>query len=229
MSTEQLLAVLQMADGLFPSGAFAHSFGLETYVQAGLVADRPGVEAFLRALLEGATGPNDAAAVAITARLAAAGDVDGCLELDGRLDAMKFVPELRAASLQMGRQTLRAASAISAHPLVARLAHAVEAGATPGHHAVAFGSALGCRGVADETAACAYLHSTATTIVNAALRLLPLGQLDGQRILASTHPLVARLAADAARASADDLWSFAPGLEIASLRHAELPARLFRS
>ena len=229
MSTESLLAVLQLADGLFPSGAFAHSFGLETYAQAGLVADRAGVESFLRALLEGTTGPSDAAAVAISARLAAAGEVDGCLDLDARLDAMKFVPELRAASIQMGRQTLRAASAVVGHPLVATLARAVETGATPGHHAIAFGSALGCRGVGGEVAAGAYLHSTATTVVNAALRLLPLGQLDGQRILAGTHSLVARLAADAARASIDDLWSVAPGLELASLRHAELPARLFRS
>src|SRR5207244_12937239 len=106
-------------------------FGLGPSVQAGLVRDRAGIEAFLRALLEGATGPCDAAAVAISARFAAAADADGCLELDARLDAMKYVPELRVASIQMGRQTLRAARAIAMHPVIERLACTVERGATP--------------------------------------------------------------------------------------------------
>jgi urease accessory protein len=229
MIAERLLAVLQMADGLFPSGAFAHSAGLETYVQSGRVRDRSDVEVFLRALLEGSAGPCDAAAVAVAAGLAASGDVDGCLELDARLEVMKLAPELRAASAQMGRQTLRVAAAIIGDPLIDRLAGAAGAGAIAGHHALAFGAALGRRAVDPHTAACAYLHATATAVVNAALRLLPLGQIEGQRILAGAQPVIAKLAAAAATATMDDLWSFAPGLEIAAIQHAALTARMFRS
>jgi urease accessory protein len=80
-----------------------------------------------------------------------------------------------------------------------------------------------------EAAAAAYLHTTAVLIVNAALRLLPLGQVEGQRVLAAARPCLSRLAAGAGAAGIDDLWSFTPGLEIAGLRHAGLEARLFRS
>jgi urease accessory protein len=224
-----LLALLQFSDGLFPAGGFAHSFGLETYVQEGAVRDRTGLEAFVRAHLEGSCGPADAVAVAGTAGFAARGDLAACRELDARLDAMKYVPEFRAASLQMGRHTMRAAAALGGDPFLAALAGAIDERATAGHHAVVFGAVTGRHGVEPLTAAAAFLHSTTALLVNAALRLLPIGQIEGQQVLAAVRPVIARLAAEAAGTSPDEMWSFAPGLELAGLRHAGLAARLFRS
>ncbi len=230
MSTDPaLLALLQYADGLFPAGGFAHSFGLETYAQEGRATDRGGLEAFIAAHLEGSAGPGDAVAVANATRLAAGGDVAGLVALDERLDAMKCVPEFRAASRQMGRQTLRVAASLGEDAVVSELARAVEDGLAPGHHAVAFGAALGRAGADAERAAAAYLYSTASLLVGAGLRLIALGQLDGQRALAGMRQRIARLAAQAAVATVDDMWSFTPGLELAGLRHATLDMRLFRS
>src|SRR5712692_4598768 len=76
-----LIALLQFADGLFPSGGFAHSFGLETYAQERAVRDAAGVAEFVRAQLEGSTGPTDAVAAAWAARRARAGDLAGCVEM----------------------------------------------------------------------------------------------------------------------------------------------------
>jgi urease accessory protein len=226
--TERLLAVLQFADGLFPSGGFAHSFGLETYAQTGAVRDAAGVAELIRAQLEGSAGPADAVAAACSARRARAGDLAGCVEIDRRLDAMKWVPEFRAASLQMGRQTARVADSIG-DAFMGPLARAIDEGGTPGHHAVVFGAALGRHDADPELVAAAYLHSTATLLVNAALRLVAFGQLEGQRMLAALRPLIARLAHEATRAELDEMWSFTPALEIAGVRHAELDARMFRS
>jgi urease accessory protein len=193
------------------------------------VRDRADLEAFVRAHLEGGAGPCDAVAVAHAARRAAAGDVAGLVALDERLEAMKCVPEFRAASRQMGRQTLRVAAGLHGDPVLNELVRFVDEGLAPGHHAVAFGAALGRSDVDAGRAAAAYLYSTATLLVGAGLRLIALGQLDGQRVLAGLRPLVARLAADAATRSVDDMWSFNPGLELAGLRHAALDMRLFRS
>jgi len=227
--TEAWLAALQFADGLFPAGGFAHSFGLETYAQDGLVRDRAGLEAFVVGHLEGSAGPADAVAVAVAVRLAAAGDVAEWIALDERLEAMKAVPESREASRQMGRQTLRVAAALGDDGVLAELARAVAEGLAPGHHATVFGAALGRAGVSPEIAAAAYLHSTAALLVGAGLRLIALGQLDGQRVLAAVRPRLTRLATAAAVAAAGDMWSFNPGLELAGLRHATLDTRLFRS
>ncbi len=232
MTTEAsvaLLALLQLADGLFPAGAFAHSLGLETYAQEGTVKDRVGLDAFVRAHLDGSAGPADAVAVAYVARRARADDLSACLDVDARLDAMRFVPEFTAASRQMGRQTLRVAAAWDGDPFLVALAARVESGATPGHYPVVFGAAAGRTGIDAEAAAAAFLYATASMLVNAALRLLPMGQMDGQRVLAGLRPRIAALAAAAATTGIDDMWSFTPGLELAGLRHAELDMRLFRS
>ncbi|HTO12719.1 MAG TPA: urease accessory UreF family protein [Candidatus Binatia bacterium] len=227
--TEPLVALLQFADGLFPAGGFAHSFGLETYVQDGAVTDRAGLEAFVVAHLEGSAGPGDAVATATAVRLAIADDLAGWVALDARLEAMKAVPETRAASRQMGRQTLRVAAATAGDAFVAALARAVDDGLAAGHHASVLGAVLGRAGAEPAAAATAYLYSTAALLVGAGLRLIALGQLDGQRVLAAMRPRIAGLAAAAAAAAPDDMWSFTPGIELASIRHATLDTRLFRS
>ena len=229
MNTDALISLLQLTDGLFPAGGFAQSFGLETYAQDGRVHDGGGLEAFVRAHLDGSAGPADAVAVAAAVRLAAAVDREGWLELDARLDAMKTVPEFRAASRQMGRQTARAASALDDDPLVTWLAAAIDEGRCPGHHAAVFGAVAGRRGVPAESAAAAFLYSTAALLVGAGLRLLPIGQIGGQAILAAMRPHVSRLAAVAAATPPDAMWTFTPALELAGMRHAALDMRLFRS
>lgn len=229
MTLEGLAALLQFSDGLFPAGGFAHSFGLETYTQAGIVRDREGLRAFLVAHLEGSSGPADGVAVAVACRSAATEDLTSLIELGQRLDVMKCVPEFRAASLQMGRQTLRVATVVQGDPFLAELARTSEESQTPVHHPVAFGAVVGRSGIDAETAVLGFLYSTSALIVNAALRLIRLGQLDGQAVLASLRPVMARLASAAARAGVSDMWTFTPALDIAGIRHERLDLRLFRS
>jgi len=226
---DNFLSLLQFADGLFPAGAYAHSLGLESYVQSGEVSDAAGVEAFLRAYLEGAVAPTDAVALLCACRAAKAVDLPACFALDETLDAMKAASELREASRQMGRQTLRVANSLPGHALLAEFSEAVVNGFTPGHHPVIFGMLGGLMDWPAPEMVSAYLYSTSAALVGAALRLLPLGQLAGQRILWNVQPLIANLAEDAQNKSQADMWSFAPALEIASMRHALLDARLFRS
>ena len=87
----------------------------------------------------------------------------------------------------------------------------------------------GALGRVAEDAAAALLYSASALLVGAGLRLMRMGQLEGQRVLWALGPLIERLADEAARRDPADLWSFAPGLEIRSFHHAALPARLFRS
>jgi urease accessory protein len=229
MNIEAFLSLLQFTDGLFPAGAYAHSFGLEFYVQAGAVRDAAGVEAFLRTLLEGSSGPTDVVVAMCAWRAAGSDDLETCLRIDRTFDAMKPAAELRNASRQMGRQVLRIASRQAAHRLVRNLFRAAERGVTPGHHPIAFGAVGSVLGWRRQETAAAYLYSTSAAVVAAALRLLPLGQSAGQEILWNLQPSIGRLAKETEGKASEDIWSFAPGLEIAAMRHATLDARLFRS
>ena len=223
------LSLLQFSDGLFPAGAYAHSFGLEACVQSGKVVDAAGVESFLRAYLEGCAAPTDAVALLCARRAAIGTNLESCMALDETLDAMKTSSELRDASRQMGRQTLRVATHLPCHPLLQEYGKAVSGQLTPGHHSIVFGMIGGFLEWDALEMAGAYLYSTSAALVGASLRLLPLGQLAGQQIVWNVRPLIAALAEEAQEKQESDMWSFAPALEITSMQHALLDARLFRS
>ena len=229
MNPEATITMLQFADGLFPAGAYAHSFGLETYVARGIVSHAGDVEQLLRAHLQGSAGPTDAVAIVSALRATSLKDLDQCLELDSLIDAMKPALELRNASRQMGRQTARIADALVEHPILREFARLASADITPCHHSVVFGIAGGAQGWPPFEAAAAYLYSSTAAIVGAALRLIPLGQLKGQLIIRNLTPLIGTLASEATAKGVHEIAGFVPALEIASMRHAAMDARLFRS
>jgi urease accessory protein len=233
MNIDSFLSLLHFSDGLLPVGSYAHSFGLESYTAAGTIRDAEGVESFLRSYLQGSVAPTDVVAMLVAREAASRGDMDECFLIDQNLDAMKPAAELRDASRQMGRQLLRIAANLgdpfASHGLAPQLFRAVEIQETPGHHAIAFGAVGSVLGWHEREMACAYLYSACAGIVACSLRLLPLGQLAGQRILWSLSPSISALAEEAQGKQMADIWSFAPGMEIAAMRHATLDARLFRS
>ena len=229
MPSSRLVSLLHFGDSAFPTGGYAHSFGLESYCQAGLVRDAQDLTRFLMGSLEGSTGPCDATAAVAVLNAFRAEDMDECRRLDEILEAMKPVREFREGSRQMGRQTLRVTAQLTSDARLDVYLADVNVGRAPGHHACAFGMAGGSIGWDGVETASAFLYSTAALLVGAALRLLPLGQLRGQRVLWDLHPLIERLAGEAAQRETADLWSFTPALDIEGARHERLDARLFRS
>src|SRR5258705_471435 len=113
-------------------------------------------------------------------------------------------------------------------PSLLPLLHLTDTAFPAGGYAHSFGLETYCQDgrVTDADSLAAFLTMQ---LEGAALRLMRLGQLEGQRVLWHLHPVIARVAAEATARKADDMWSWAPGLEQASIRHAGLEARLFRS
>jgi urease accessory protein len=229
MNGEAFLSLLQFADGLFPAGAFAHSFGLETCVQAGDVRDAGGAESFLRAHLCGAVASSDAVAAVAALRATRAKDLSECIRIDEILEAMKAAAETREASRQLGRQTLRVAAALMDDPMIAEFSRLVDEYRTPCHHAVVYGIIAASQDWDVGVVARAYLYSAASAVTAAAVRMIPLGQLQGQIIIRNLIPLIDSLANSVPERDISEMSTFAPALEIAAMRHARLEARLFRS
>jgi urease accessory protein len=239
-----LYTLLQISDSLFPSGAFAYSCGLE-----GLVAANWG-DARVGWLSEGGGGRNGADALepvlgsifachllhcdglfGVRAHRAMQDDaIDALCEADQALFAMKTPRELREASTTIGRSFLtEVAAVLPEDKLLGAWYERVESGASPGNYAVAFHAAAAAAGATEHDALLAWGYQSVAQMTGALLRLGRLGHRGAQSILARLRPVVERGVQDLLTHDPDSPSSFAPVLEIASMRHERQYSRLFRS
>ncbi len=228
MNTLSLIQGLRFVDSFFPSGGFAYSSGLEAAVQGGAVRNADDFSQYVEDVLRHGMGRREAVAVARAWDAVAKGMLKIALDADRELDSMKTGRESRQASRQMGRQVIRtAAEHIEGCPLLQDFLAAVEAERTPSHLAVSLGLTLAASGWSREDAVAAYLYQAATGLMSAALKLLPIGQREGQRLLDGWMPLIAELSGQAQPDTTMMSWS--PIQDIYAMKHRRLESRLFRS
>lgn len=226
---QALWHLLQISDQFFPTGAYAFSHALETYIALGLVHDRASCQGLLEQLCHNALGPCDLVCCAAAFRLAAAGNLTALVELDWFLEALKLPRELRLESRHTGQAFVRAALALQPSAWCQAWYEQVRQDATPGHHAVAFGVVSQALGLALDEALLAFLYNVTAGLVAAAVRLVPLGQTDGQRVLHDLAPTLLTALQMYRDAAPEDAWSCTPGLEVRSMQHERLYSRLCRS
>jgi len=229
MATEGLYPLLQITDSLFPSGAFAHSGGLEGLfdrVDPPHPTELPMAirEIFLRQLLrvDGLLGLEAHRAMR-----------DGALEVVCRLDqelfAMKLTREVREGSVATGGSFLGEASRIFQHPALDRLREFVDSGRTPGNYSIVFNAVAATLEVAEHPSLLAWGYQTIAQMAAVLLRLGVLGHRAAQSLIGGLRPDIEAGVAELLRGGADGPTSFAPQLDIASMRHERQYSRLFRS
>jgi len=227
------LRLLQLVSPALPVGAFSYSEGLEWLVQAGRIADDAALAGWLEAELGRGALCQEAAALAPLRRAlegwrrgagqAAAEAAAEVADLDGWLLAQREAPELRAQQRQMGASLLQ---------LLADLGWPLPPdpqAKPPLAWPAAFAWAGLCLEIGSPELEEAYLYGWTANQISAAVRLVPLGPTQGQRLQLRLAPLIAERAAALAAADPQALWSGAVGAGLAQLRHAELYSRLFRS
>jgi urease accessory protein len=214
----ELLALLQLSDSAIPIGGTAHSFGLEMLAAMNqLTADN--LDIVLDDYLQ-ETGLADA----IYCRAAWRSDANGLEELNQELSALRLSSELRQASAVLGRRLLRLCHVCHPH------SETEAALAYDGlHHSIAFGFICGVLGIDQEMAVAAFLQQTAAALISASQRLLPVGQERASRILWGLKPAISRIVKTSQERTREDVYSFVPLLELASMRHRRLETRLFIS
>jgi len=232
MDTISLIKGLRFVDSFFPSGGYAFSSGVEAAVQGGAVGNAEDLDRYVTDLFRSGTGQCEAVAVARAWMAVTSDKLQVAKDADLELDAMKLCRETRMASRQMGRQVLKIATeqqkgqqGVAA--ILTGYQAEVEAGRSPGHLAVSLGLTLGACGWSQEGAVAAYLYQSAVGLVSAALKLLPIGQREAQRLLESWLPLIEDLSRE--RESGPTMTSWVPVQDIYAMRHSRLTSRLFRS
>jgi urease accessory protein len=234
------LQLLHLADSAFPIGALAHSFGMETLVSRGLLAPAD-LELFLGGYLE-ETGVVEAVFCREAYRLAVESEVEFSsarwVEINDRLAALKPAREARGASASLGRNFLRAVSALAESRVLGK---ALGAAKEPSQlelsachsgkieYSPAFGLAGGALGFAEDSVVLAYLHQLMASSVSTFQRLLPLGQTGATLILWNLKPAILRAATQSAACSLDNFSSFTPLLDWGAMEHPALRTRLFIS
>jgi urease accessory protein len=209
----------------YPTGAFSYSHGLEYAVEAGLVGEANALAAWVRTVVEKGAGWIDALILAEAWRAAAAADLARLGEVTVLASAWRGTAEMALESEAQGRAFLTATRAAWPHPLLDALAGSGETIALP----VAVGAAAGAAAIPLDLSLQAYLQSLAGNLVSAGLRLVPLGQTDGQRIIAGLASTVADTAQRALAAELENAGSAAPLIDWCSMQHETQYTRLFRS
>jgi urease accessory protein len=218
-----ILQAIWQADGAFPSGSFAFSYGVE-----GVVA--------LRSKLDGAALAELTATiirqrwmtcdrVALVRAFRAAGNLDAIADIDRDVEASTFGSTIREGSRRNGGSFL-ASHARLGEATAVRLRQAVASGVCLGHIAVMQGVVWQAMGLDEKLTQIAAVYSAASGAVTAAVRLGAIGALEGQKVLRGCLPLIDTLVAEPVPEDSE-LSSFIPFLEIAAARHARADLRLF--
>ncbi len=222
MSTStELSRLLQLASPTLPVGAFSYSQGLEAAVEAGIVHDRDSAQCWIEQLLALSLARMEAPMLARLIVAWRAGDQASAQEWNDAFLASRETQELRAETAQMG---------YSLRTLLAQLEDAapLEAIDEPSFPA-AFAYAVARWGIDPQDALIAYLWAWLENQVMAAVKAVPLGQTDGQRILLALGARLETVAREAACLDDDGLGAYAPGLALLSSFHETQYSRLFRS
>ena len=217
------LALQQLVDSALPTGAFAHSFGFETYVDAGVVADEASFGVWLSAFISQSLTYSDGLAVRLLYEGADLG------ELDSLLSASLLPREVREASVKMGGRLLEIGAEVFPSAALDLYRDSVARCRAAGHQPLAFAVVARSLGVPLQEALTAYLFATVTSLTQNAVRAIPLGQNAGQRILRKAHDDVAAAIEAIAHLTPDDFGAVSPGLEISQMRHERQRARMFMS
>ncbi|MFE3835961.1 urease accessory protein UreF [Pseudogemmobacter sonorensis] len=206
------LTLIQWLSPAFPTGAFVYSHGLEQAIADGAVRDAADFRDWLAGVIEFGAGWQDSVLLALSLRDGAdhAALADLALALSPSQERLRETAEQGAAfartvSALTGREILPA-------PLPVAIGRAAQALALPAFEVIALA-----------------LHAFASNLVTIATRAVPLGQTEGQGVLAALHPLIAGLAERAAQAGEEDLGNAALCADLQAMRHETLETRLFRT
>ncbi|WP_374651197.1 urease accessory protein UreF [Dongia sp.] len=211
----------------FPVGGFCYSHGLEYAVEAGLVRDRGSLENWIDGILRFGAGRSDGLLLLAAHRATIRGNDGQLRDIADQAAALRGTAELAQESIAQGQAFLKAVG--SGWPEYAASPSAQVLAGVALAYSVAVGALCAVASIAEDTALEAYLAAFAANLVSAGVRLIPLGQSDGLRILAALEGGTAKYAANLIPQSLDDIGNAAVAVDWSSMQHETQYTRLFRS
>lgn len=228
-SSPALLSLLQLTSPALPVGAYSYSEGLETLVTEGTVCDRASLQHWLDRELHSGAIRLEAAVMVRACKATIAQDWQTLERWNCWLSATRETAELRQQSWQMGRALIRLLRDLNSDSNQHQPALPAIVLEQDCNFAIAFALAAVRWQIDLEAALTGYLHSWASNLVSAGVRLIPLGQTAGQQLLLDLQPSLSQASRSILTLEDDDLYSCSWGLSLASMAHEVQAVRLFRS
>jgi len=226
------LALLRQQSWLspaFPTGSYSYSHGIEWAVEAGHIHDRESLVDWLETDLRYGSGRNEAIFFLEAWRCATEDDCEKLLEIAELAAAFRGTSEFALESSQQATACLATLRRVWPDRVVVRLSELLSQRSVPPALAVVLGASAAGQRVPYGLALPAFLQSYVANLVTAAVRLIPLGQTDGQLAVAELEQAVLAASVQAEEAKIDDLGSAAFMVDLASASHETQYTRLFRS
>ncbi len=224
-----LYRLLTWLSPAFPVGGYSYSHGLEYAVEAGLVSDAETLAAWVGAIVRRGGLWVDAVLFRAVWQAVVDGDEDAFAWAAERSEAMRGTAELALESRAQGRAFLAAIVAAWPEHGLDRWARRLDRECRPATYPVAVALACAVTGIPLPSALLAFVQASAGNLVSAGVRLIPLGQTDGQRVIAALEAPVLATVRAATTAEAREVGSAAVAVDWASMHHETQYARLFRS
>ncbi|MBF9058851.1 urease accessory protein UreF [Rhodobacterales bacterium HKCCSP123] len=212
MGEADLLKLSQWLSPGFPVSSYAYSHGLEAEIAAGRVRDAAGLGDWVAAVLSAGAGRTDA--ILMLAARRGVEDIDALTDFARALAGSRERLEETEAQ---GRALSETLAGLGVGDGLAR------------PYPVVLGLATRGLELSDETVAALYLQAFAGVLVSAAVRFVPLGQAEGQRVLAALHRVIEAVAAEVCAAGLAEIGTAVFGVDLAAMEHEGLEVRIFRT
>jgi urease accessory protein len=224
-----ILSLFQLCDSNFPTGAFSHSYGLETYIQEDLVRDSATFLQWLHVYLEEQLIYSDGLACRLVYEALEKEDFQKVWKLDRMLNVQNLPRETREGTQRMGDRMLNLAEALYEIRALSLYRERLKMKQSFGHPAIVFTMVGHHLGVSKTSTTLYYLYSCISSLVQNAVRAIPLGQTAGQKIIQEFQGALVATTEKIQNLDEADFGIVSPGLELAQMKHERVNIRIFMS
>lgn len=226
---DKILSLFQLCDSNFPTGAFSHSYGLESYIQENTVHNVETFSQWLQVFIQEQLVNSDGLASHLVYQALEDEDFEKVWKLDRMLTVQNLPRETREGSMRMGERMLELVQSLYEIPALLPYRKRITRKQSFGHPAIVFTMVAHDLGVSKSTTVLFYLYSVVSSIVQNGVRGIPLGQTAGQKMIRDIQPVLVAAATAIGQLGEEDFGIVSPGIELSQMRHERVNIRIFSS